>query len=536
MDMSAREFRELFDAVSNWGRWGEDDDRGALNHLTPERVAAAAGLVRSGVTVTLSQPLRTDARIDMPEPADHHMTMLTDVDIGSGSVRFAKDYIGVDYHNDGHSHIDAFSHVAFDGRLFGGEADGSVTADGAQAGAIEVLKDGLIGRGVLLDIPRARGVPWLEPGEHVFTEDLEAAERGQAVTVGTGDILLVRTGHTRRQAEVEPWDTTKAKAGLHPTTAVVPGGPPRRGARLGRQQRHGSEHHRGGRVPHPRSGDQRDGDPSARLPPVRGCRAPVRGRGSLGVPVRGRAAADRRRHRVADQPHRDLLRAGDHRPERRIPDKDAGVVGESRWPMAAAVVVAIVLTLLVPSEQRLLPAGLVPGIEFILLIALIAGDPGAIDRRSRSMRVGSILLVSLLGLSALAATVKLIDALITGGAVTNSASELLQAGTIIWVGNNLAFGLLYWELDGGGAAARAHHARSDVDFAFPQQMNPELAPADWSPQFVDYLYLAFTNATAFSPTDAMPIARWAKVAMLVQALISLAILGLVIARAVNVLA
>ncbi len=175
--------------------------------------------MRSGVTVTLSQPLRTDARIDMPEPADHHMTMLTDVDIGSGSVRFAKDYIGVDYHNDGHSHIDAFSHVAFDGRLFGGEADGSVTADGAQAGAIEVLKDGLIGRGVLLDIPRARGVPWLEPGEHVFTEDLEAAERGQAVTVGTGDILLVRTGHTRRQAEVEPWDTTKAKAGLHPTTA-----------------------------------------------------------------------------------------------------------------------------------------------------------------------------------------------------------------------------------------------------------------------------------------------------------------------------
>ena len=104
------------------------------------------------------------------------------------------------------------------------------------------------------------------------------------------------------------------------------------------------------------------------------------------------------------------------------------------------------------------------------------------------------------------------------------------------MGNNLAFALLYWELDGGGAAARAHHARSDVDFAFPQQMNPELAPADWSPQFVDYLYLAFTNALAFSPTDAMPIARWAKLAMLVQSLISLAILGLVIARAVNVLA
>ena len=130
----------------------------------------------------------------------------------------------------------------------------------------------------------------------------------------------------------------------------------------------------------------------------------------------------------------------------------------------------------------------------------------------------------------------LIDVLITGGHQTNSASDLLEAGSIVWVSNILAFALLYWELDGGGAAARAHHSRSDVDFAFPQQMNPELAPADWRPQFVDYLYLAFTNATAFSPTDAMPIARWAKLAMMVLSVSSLAILGLVIARAVNVFA
>ena len=412
MDMSAREFRELFDSVSTWGRWGDDEDRGALNYLTHPRIAAAAGLVRSGITVTLSQPLRTDARIDMPEPADHHMTMLTDVDIGSGSVRFAKDYIGVDYHNDGHSHIDAFSHVAFDGRLYGGEADGSVTVDGAQAGAIDLLKDGLVGRGVLLDIPRVRGVPWLEPGEHVLPEDLEAAERGQGVTVGTGDILLVRTGHTRRQAELEPWDTTKAKAGLHPTTASFLADRQRRGARLRRQQRHGSEHHGGCRVPHPRSRDQRHGDPPARLPPIRGCRAPVRGRGSLGVPVRGGASANRRRHRVADQPNRDLLRTGDHIPETRIPDEGARVVGESRWPMAAAVMVAIVLTIVIPREQRLLPAWVFPSIEGMLLVALIAGDPGAIDRRSRSLRVVSIVLVSILLLSALSATVKLIDVLI----------------------------------------------------------------------------------------------------------------------------
>jgi kynurenine formamidase len=218
VDMTEGEFRDLFKAVSTWGRW--DGDRGALNHMTPARTAAAARLVRSGATVTLSQPLKTVARIDVPAPADHHMTMLTDVDIGSGSVRFAKDYVGVDYHNDGHSHIDAFSHVAYDGHLYDGKSEKSVTSEGAGAGSIEVLKDGLVGRGVLLDVPRVRGVPWIEPGDHVFREDLEAAERAQGVRVGTGDILLIRTGHARRQAERQPWDTGKAKAGLHPTVAT----------------------------------------------------------------------------------------------------------------------------------------------------------------------------------------------------------------------------------------------------------------------------------------------------------------------------
>jgi len=169
---------------------------------------AAARLVETGVTVTLSQPIPTQASIAVPKPADHHMTMLTDVDIGSGSVRFAKDFVGADYHNDGHTHIDAFCHVAFDGSFFDG-----------QLGSIDILKDGLVGRGVLLDVPRVRGVPWLEPGDQVLPADLEAAERDQSVTVGAGDILLVRTGHTRRQAECEPWDTGSVKSGLHPTTA-----------------------------------------------------------------------------------------------------------------------------------------------------------------------------------------------------------------------------------------------------------------------------------------------------------------------------
>ena len=211
------------------------------------------------------------------------------------------------------------------------------------------------------------------------------------------------------------------------------------------------------------------------------------------------------------------------------------MVGESRWPMAGAVLTTMILTALLPEEQRAFPAWLLPLIEGMLLAALIAGDPGAIDRRSRVLRVLSIGLVSILVLSALAATALLIDVLINGGPQTQSAGDLLTVGAIVWAGNNIAFALLYWELDSGGAAARAHQLRPNADFAFPQQLNPDIAPADWRPQFVDYLYLGFTNATAFSPTDAMPMAPWAKSAMMVQSLISLAILGLVIARAVNLL-
>lgn len=218
------------------------------------------------------------------------------------------------------------------------------------------------------------------------------------------------------------------------------------------------------------------------------------------------------------------------------PDAEAGIVGEARWPMAAAVVAAMVLAMLLPAKEQLGPAWLVPVVASMLLLALIAGDPGEINRRSSLLRALSIVLVSVLVLNSLWATGQLIDALINGGEETNSAADLLEAGTVVWIFNCIAFALLYWELDSGGAAARAHGTLNHVGFAFPQQVNPDLAPAGWRPQFVDYLYLGFTNATAFSPTDAMPLRPWAKIAMALQALISLAILGLVIARAVNVFA
>lgn len=217
MEVSADDFAALFAAVSTWGRWGEADERGALHHLTPARVVAAAGLVRDGITVSLSFPVDTVAALHNPHPATHTITGLPDPDADPGSLGFAMDYVGCDYHHDTHTHLDALCHVAFDGLLYNGQPCERVTSEGAAVGSIETLRDGLVGRGVLLDVPRLRGVPWLEPGEHVLADDLEAAERAQGVTVGQGDILLIRTGHARRLAELGPWETAGAKAGLHPT-------------------------------------------------------------------------------------------------------------------------------------------------------------------------------------------------------------------------------------------------------------------------------------------------------------------------------
>jgi kynurenine formamidase len=215
--VSRQQFDALFRDLSSWGKWGVDDERGALHLLTPARVAAAARLVRDGVTVTLSLPVNTHRGAHNPMPADHHMTALGSQGPATNSVRFNKDYIGADYHNDGHTHIDGLCHVAYEGKLYNGRPEGAVTEHGAPVDSIETLKDGLVGRGVLLDIPRARGVPWLEPGEHIFRADLEAAELTQEVSVQEGDILLVRIGHARRLAELGPWNTAEAKAGLHPT-------------------------------------------------------------------------------------------------------------------------------------------------------------------------------------------------------------------------------------------------------------------------------------------------------------------------------
>src|SRR5262245_57417123 len=214
-DVTADEFDRLFTTLRTWGRWGDSDQLGALNLLTPERVAAAAGLVRGGATITMSWPMQREATANTPEPAEHRMTSEPNQD--STGMVVAKDYIGVHYHGDTHTHLDALCHIGYQGLLYNGVSTDVITPDGASFDSVELLKDGLVGRGVLLDIPGARGVPWLEPGDSIFRNDLEAAEEKQAVAVQEGDILLVRTGHARRLDELGPWDTPHHKAGLHPT-------------------------------------------------------------------------------------------------------------------------------------------------------------------------------------------------------------------------------------------------------------------------------------------------------------------------------
>ena len=211
---------------------------------------------------------------------------------------------------------------------------------------------------------------------------------------------------------------------------------------------------------------------------------------------------------------------------------------EPRWPVALVlgsyVVLTVVLRAVEPNRESLGPHWLVPGIEALLLLVLIAADPAHIEGRRRWLRPVSISLVFGLAMAAAVSTGVLVTELIRGGNVTNSATSLLASGALIWLGNCLVFGLLYWLLDSGGPYARHVGEHEYPDFAFSQQLSPELAPPGWRPQYVDYLILGLTTSTAFSPTDVMPLARWAKLTMALQSLISLTVMGLVIARAVNV--
>ncbi|HXQ91422.1 MAG TPA: cyclase family protein [Nitrososphaerales archaeon] len=222
--MSNSEFEELFQKVCNWGKWGPDDEKGTLNYIKPEFISRAAALVRSGRSVSMSRPINTRSSVGNPNPAIHHMTMGYDLNLSDSQPQFVSDYLGCECHGDAHSHFDALCHVAYNGKLYNGKPLSTVNTQGAKFMDINVSANGIVGRGVLLDIPRLRGVKWLEPGEYVTTRDLEEAERSEGVRLGEGDIFVFRTGHYRRLQELGPWDpdySGEGTAGLHPTTMIL---------------------------------------------------------------------------------------------------------------------------------------------------------------------------------------------------------------------------------------------------------------------------------------------------------------------------
>jgi uncharacterized membrane protein len=223
-------------------------------------------------------------------------------------------------------------------------------------------------------------------------------------------------------------------------------------------------------------------------------------------------------------------------PGENLPAASGDVRGEPRAPVVIVLVVAICLFFFMPDQ--LLPGAtwLLPATLGCFLVALVVTDPGRIDRRSLSVHRIRLGLVLVLVVGSAWATVNLTADLISGSTkISQSASSLLRAGGLVWLGLIITFSFLYWELDLGGPGERAHKERQYPDLAFPPDLSPQIRPPGWHPEYIDYLYLGMTNALAFSPTDVMPIARWAKMAMGVQSITSLLVLGLVIARAVNVL-
>jgi kynurenine formamidase len=217
--VSLDEFNRIFESVKNWGRWGPDDELGTLNFLTPERVADAARLVRSGRQVSMALPINTIAGPDNPNPAIHFMSLMHDIPVGPAGLSFAMCFLGMASHGDAHTHIDALNHIGYRGQLYNGKPTSTLTSRGSAWGSIAAYKDGIVGRGVLLDAAHHRGIPWLEPGEAVDRAELDAIEQAEGVHLGEGDIMVFRTGHHARRLALGPWRNDpppdgEGKAGL----------------------------------------------------------------------------------------------------------------------------------------------------------------------------------------------------------------------------------------------------------------------------------------------------------------------------------
>jgi len=217
--ISINEFDALFERLKNWGKWGADDEKGTLNYITPQRVVKAAALVKSGRSVSMAIPIDKVAGPDNAHPAIHYMALTHDIDMGSEGLGYATDFLGMQFHGDCHTHMDSLCHVSYKGLLYNGVPVSKVSVTGARRLDVTAYAHGIVGRGVMIDVPRFRGVKWLEPGEAVTADEIIAIEKAQGVRLEPGDIMLLRTGQHRRRTEKGPWvvgEEGEGRAGIDP--------------------------------------------------------------------------------------------------------------------------------------------------------------------------------------------------------------------------------------------------------------------------------------------------------------------------------
>ena len=207
---------QLMVELSNWGRWGKDDQLGTMNLITPEKRRQAYSLVKEGVTVSLARPVEKTVAADNPEPFIQKMT-LTGL---NNPGQFASDTYTVSYHGHAHTHMDSLGHMFYNGKMYNGVPQETITANGASKLAVLNLQNGVVTRGILVDIARFKGVPFLEAGTAIYPEDLDAWEKHTGVRVGAGDAVIIRTGRWARRAAKGAWDISSLSAGLHASCAA----------------------------------------------------------------------------------------------------------------------------------------------------------------------------------------------------------------------------------------------------------------------------------------------------------------------------
>ena len=212
--MTKDDIEKMMTELSNWGRWGKDDQLGTMNLITPAKRKQAAALVHEGYSVSLARDIEMEKAEDVTNPFGHEMLRS-----GADNDRSSMDRYTVAYHGYAHTHLDSLCHIFWNGKMYNGFSKDEVTQKGAGKLSIANLKGGILTRGILIDIPKLKGVDYLEPGQAIYAEDLDAWEKQAKVKVGPGDIIFVRTGRWARRAAKGPWDVARNSAGLHPSVA-----------------------------------------------------------------------------------------------------------------------------------------------------------------------------------------------------------------------------------------------------------------------------------------------------------------------------